>query len=118
MLSSTNLGPMTTPVSLPPNCLEELWDLKTEGLMPGNRYTFYTQGCAVSSCCPGLMTPYRSAYEWLSSYHSPAVCPVSWRLCPGPTNLTPRKDETIAFCCPSYVMSLWTSLPRVISNTN
>jgi hypothetical protein len=59
--SSTNLGPMTTPFSAPPDCLQNLYDFQTPGLIPGDLYTYYTQGCAISSCCPSS-TPYAEIY--------------------------------------------------------
>lgn len=96
---STNAGPLTTPATLPANCLDELWNLKTKGLMPGAAYTYFTQGCAISSCCPSS-TPYSRAYEWLSTYYSPAVCPQSYRACAPPPSFTVEVDEKVAFCCP------------------
>ncbi|KAF8852706.1 hypothetical protein BDZ45DRAFT_749286 [Acephala macrosclerotiorum] len=58
--SSTNLGPLTTPFSAPPDCLQNLYDFQTAGLIPGDLYTYYTQGCAISSCCPSP-TPYKDS---------------------------------------------------------
>jgi len=52
VLSSNNLGPITTPFSLPPDCLQNLYDFQTPGLIPGALYTYYIQGCAISPCCP------------------------------------------------------------------
>jgi len=59
--SSTNLGPLTTPFSLPPDCLQKLYDLQIPGLIPGALYTYYTEGYAISPCCPSS-TPYTSVY--------------------------------------------------------
>ncbi|KAF8246420.1 hypothetical protein K440DRAFT_662175 [Wilcoxina mikolae CBS 423.85] len=102
--SSTNLGALLTPLSLPADCLSSLWNLNTPGLITNGMYTYYTQGCAVSSCCP-MGTPYSYSYEWLSTYYSPGVCPLSYRTCWRPPNLTPKVlGEFIAFCCPSNYM--------------
>ena len=81
--SSTNLGPMITSVKFPEDCLSKLWNMRTPGLIESEIYSPLTQGCAISSCCPSS-TPYSYSYEWLSTYYSPAVCPQSWRPCPGP----------------------------------
>jgi hypothetical protein len=104
--SSTNLGPLITPLALPSDCLSKLWDFNTPGLQPSAQqslYTYLTQGCAISSCCPSS-APYSEAYQWLTTYYSPAVCPVSYKTCAGPSNLTPGPSETAAFCCPAYVI--------------
>ncbi|KAI5854284.1 hypothetical protein BZA05DRAFT_262005 [Tricharina praecox] len=100
--SSTNLGPMITPITFPDDCLSELWNMQTPGLIENAMYTYHTQGCAISSCCPSS-TPYSYSYEWLSTYYSPAVCPLSWRPCPGPPSghVPSATGETVAFCCPS-----------------
>jgi hypothetical protein len=99
--SSTNLGPLTTPITLPAICQSALYDFQTPGLWSYNPYswTYYTQGCAVSSCCPSS-TPYSKPWDWLTTYYSPAVCPDAYITCAGPENLTPRAEETLAFCCP------------------
>lgn len=96
---STNMGPLTTAVSLPPECLESLWNLNTPGLMPAEIYTYLTQGCAMSSCCPSG-TPYSKSWEWLSTYYSPAVCPMSYRACAPPPDFQVEELEKVAFCCP------------------
>lgn len=103
MISATNAGPMTTPAVLPSDCLSALWDFQMDGLWPYNpsRWTYFTQGCAVSTCCPGSQKPFSTAYQWLSTYNSPGVCPVNWRECPGPAVVTSSTSETVAFCCPS-----------------
>ena len=104
--SSTNLGPLLTPLTLPSDCLSKIWDFGTPGIQPAALTpldAYFTQGCAISSCCPSS-APYSEAYQWLTTYYSPAVCPVSYKNCAGPTNLTPSPSETIVFCCPAYVI--------------
>jgi len=104
VISTTNLGAMLSPVSLPNDCLNDVWNFQTGGLADGEFYTYFTQGCAISSCCPSS-TPYYYPYEWLVSYYSPAVCPRSWRSCSGPPSghVPSATGETVAFCCPRYV---------------
>lgn len=103
--TSTNLGPLTTAISFPDDCLSKIWDFQTPGLQPPaeqSLWTYYTQGCAVASCCPNSK-PYSEAYEWLTTYYSPAVCPHSYKACLGPTGFTPElaQGESTAFCCPA-----------------
>jgi hypothetical protein len=97
-----NAGPMTIASSLPGDCLEKLWDFQTPGLIPGtvSYWSYYTQGCGISSCCPGSQQPYTRPYQWLTTFHSPGVCPKDYKTCVGPANLTPAPGETLAFCCP------------------
>lgn len=103
--STVNVGSMTSPAPLPTDCLSSLWNFQTLPLWPFNPFswTAYTLGCAVSSCCPGSQQPYSEPYQWLTTYHSPAVCPREHKTCPGPGNLTPGPGETLAFCCPGKV---------------
>ena len=103
VISSTNRGAMLTPVPLPTDCLKDAWNFQAGGLiqMDPSFYTYFTQGCAISSCCPSS-TPYSNSYQWLSTYYSPAVCPQSYQTCLGPPAeyLTPESGETVMFCCP------------------
>jgi len=106
VVSSTNRGAMLTPVSFHDDCLKDAWDFRTPGLvnldaLETGGWVWYTQGCAISSCCPSS-TPYSRSYEWLSTYYSPAVCPQSYQTCSGPPTqyLTPGPSETVMFCCP------------------
>ena len=101
--SSTNLGPLTSPLTFPDDCLSKFWDFQTPGLQPPagqSAWSYLTQGCAVTSCCPSSQT-YSEAYQWLTSYYSPGVCPHLYKECMGPDNLTPNPGETVAFCCPA-----------------
>lgn len=100
LTTSTNLGPMITPISFPGDCLSSLYDFNTLGL--GLPWTYQTQGCALSTCCP-YGNYYTEGYAWLTSYYSPAVCPVSYKKCPLPTKLASLSSgggESIALCCP------------------
>jgi hypothetical protein len=120
--SSTNLGPLITPLTLPSDSLSKLWDFNTPGLQPSAQqslYTYLTQGCAISSCCPSS-APYSEAYQWLTTYYSPAVCPVSYKTCAGPPSLTPGPSETAAFCCPAYasINHLFTVLFSFVQTNN
>ena len=96
----TNLGALLTPITLPPGCLQTLYDMNTPALGIVGSQSFFTQGCALSRCCP-LSKAYTTGYGWLSSYYSPAVCPVSYQVCSGPAEISPtRAGEVVAFCCP------------------
>ncbi|KAH6886934.1 hypothetical protein B0T10DRAFT_575324 [Thelonectria olida] len=98
--TSTNLGPLTTTASFPDDCLSKLYDMNTGGL--GMPWTYQTQGCAISTCCPSENS-YTEPYEWMTSYYSPGVCPSQYRACDppsSPTELDSASGETIAFCCP------------------
>ncbi|KAK2738163.1 hypothetical protein FQN55_000783 [Onygenales sp. PD_40] len=98
--SFTNLGPLPT-TSFPADCLSELWDLRTTGL--GLPWTYNTQGCAVSTCCPSD-NAYTEGWAWMTSYYSPGVCPSQYRSCRPPampTALSSSQGETVAFCCPT-----------------
>jgi hypothetical protein len=109
--SSTNLGPMTTPVQFPPDCTN-LYDFHTTVLGQPNWSTLYTGGCAMSSCCP-YSSIYTTGLAWYSSYYSPAVCPQGYQTCPGPWEVasTLPSTEHVRFCCPVYVFPLhWLSL--------
>lgn len=121
--TSSNAGPITPGAALPSDCLSSLWDFQTPGLLPYNPFswTYYTVGCAVSSCCPGTQPPFSTGYEWLTTYHSPAVCPAGHKTCPGPSVLTPTSGETLAFCCPSKYTPISAGivhLERVADNGN
>jgi len=97
--TSTNLGRLTT-TSFPSDCLSKLYDLHTLGL--GVPWTYNTQGCAVSTCCPSGHF-YSEPWAWMTSYYSPSLaCPAEYRKCPpppSPTALSSQPGETIAFCC-------------------
>lgn len=95
--SSTNLGPLTTSISFPANCFTNLYDFQTYGL--GAPYTYETQGCALSTCCP-YDKFYTNGWGWFSSYYSPAVCPSEYKSCAPYTALVKEPDETAIFCCP------------------
>jgi len=99
--TSTNLGQLTT-TSFPSDCLRKLYDLNTIGL--GLPWTYNTQGCAVSTCCPSGHF-YSEPWAWMTSYYSPGLsCPAEYRKCPpppSPTALSSQPGETIAFCCPT-----------------
>jgi hypothetical protein len=95
---TTNQGPLPTSLALPTTCLEELYDFNTYGL--GLPWTYMTQGCARSACCPESHI-YSTAFQWLSEYYSPAVCPSQYRQCAAPSQLVPDEGETIRFCCPT-----------------
>ena len=103
--TSTNLGPLTSPVSFPPNCLSSLYDFNTLGL--GLPWTYQTQGCALSTCCPSG-NYYTQGYAWLTSFYSPGVCPASYRTCALPTvysTFSSVSGESIALCCPHSTYS-------------
>jgi len=71
--------------------------------------SLFTQGCALSTCCP-YSKFYTTANAWYSSYYSPAVCPENYHTCNGPTEVSSAlaTGETAKFCCPSnYLCPLW-----------
>lgn len=100
LTTSTNLGPMITPMSFPNNCLSSLYDFNTLGL--GLPWTYQTQGCALSTCCPSGHY-YTQGFAWLTSYYSPGVCPEAYRTCSLPpeyNSFSAVSGESIALCCP------------------
>jgi hypothetical protein len=96
--SSTNLGPMTTPLTFPADCTDNMWNMQTDGL--GVPWTYYTQGCAVSSCCPSSKNNPTEGWGWYSSYYSPRVCPAQYKTCQAPSIITAAQGETVAWFCP------------------
>jgi len=89
--ASTNLGPLTAPAALPTDCLQKLWDFQTPGLGTGVLYSYYTQGCAASSCCPSSMAPirqltngFRHTIVLLCAPHSGKHA-LDHRICPPPS---------------------------------
>lgn len=110
----TNIGPITTSLSFPPDCYTDHYDFQTWGLGFPWRYT--TAGCAISSCCPSGKY-YSQGFAWMTSYYSPGLyCPSNYHTCsppPSPYQLSSTSGETIAFCCPSsYVCPAWESQTR------
>ncbi|SPO06927.1 uncharacterized protein DNG_09621 [Cephalotrichum gorgonifer] len=95
--TSTNLGQLP-PTTFPPDCLNSLFDLNTIAL--GLPWTYNTQGCAVSTCCPSSNF-YTENFAWMTSYYSPGVCPGQYRRCAPPASLSSEPGETIALCCPT-----------------
>ena len=111
--SSSNLGAMVTPMVFPPGCTDIYrFDTSVLGMPAWWPTTFYTGGCAMSSCCP-FGRVYTTALAWYSSYYSPAVCPQSYVTCPGPWEVQsglPR-NEHVRFCCPTgYACPLWSGV--------
>lgn len=109
----TNLGSLG-PTSFPADCLESLWDFQTSPLL-SDIYTYVTQGCAVSSCCPSERF-YTDSWAWMTSYFSPGVCPSQYRSCSPPpataqTVLSSQPGETIVFCCPTNYACPYTIPP-------
>ncbi|PMD52881.1 uncharacterized protein K444DRAFT_635816 [Hyaloscypha bicolor E] len=118
----TNIGPITTSLSFPPDCYTDHYDFQTWGLGFPWRYTTAgtctrniserdfgsdprrTPGCAISSCCPSGKY-YSQGFAWMTSYYSPGLyCPSNYHTCsppPSPYQLSSASGETIAFCCPS-----------------
>ncbi len=100
--SSTNLGAMLTPTAFPSGCTD-IYNFNTTVLgATGWPTTFYTGGCAMSSCCP-FGRFYTTALAWYSSYYSPAVCPQRYITCPGPWEVQSSlpRNEHVRFCCPT-----------------
>ena len=96
--TSTNLGPLPT-TTFPADCHESLFDFNTLGL--GLPWTYNTQGCAISTCCPSGNF-YTEPWAFMTSYYSPGVCPHDYQRCgPPPTSLETKAGETVAFCCPN-----------------
>jgi hypothetical protein len=97
-----NFGSLPS-TQLPSDCLNSSWDFNTQALVPGG-IDYYTQGCAISTCCP-YGTFYTENWEWMTKGYSPGVCPQSYKTCnppqaPLPT-LSTTNGETVAFCCPN-----------------
>jgi hypothetical protein len=100
--TSHNLGPLPS-TSFPSNCLSDWWNFQTEAYGLNTVWSYHTQGCATSTCCPSDIF-YTERYAFLSSYYSPGVCPDQYRSCAPPggaTALSSKADETIAMCCPT-----------------
>ena len=100
--SYTNLGPIPTTITFPPNCQTDVFDFNADGI--GVPYTYYTQGCALSSCCPSSHV-YSTAFEWYSNYYSPAVCPSGYTSGPADPIISTQSGETVKWCCPTFVPS-------------
>jgi len=96
--SATNLGPMTTAITFPAECRDNLYDFSTDGI--GVPWTYYTQGCALATCCPSGNF-YTTAFAWYTSYYSPGVCPYAYTSCPGPSMVPLQSSESIAWCVPN-----------------
>ncbi|MCJ1417666.1 hypothetical protein MMC32_004010 [Xylographa parallela] len=96
--SSTNLGPMTTTITFPAECRDNLYDFSTDGI--GVPWTYYTQGCALATCCPSGNF-YTTQYAWYTSYYSPGVCPYAYTSCPGPSMITLQPSDSVAWCVPN-----------------
>ena len=97
-----NLGPLA-PTSFPVNCLTDWWDMQTIALGMPSVWSYHTQGCATSTCCPSGIF-YTEGWAWMTSYYSPGVCPSQYKSCvppSAPTALSSASGETIAFCCPT-----------------
>ncbi len=108
--TSTNLGPMTTRMSFPTDCLSRLFDFNTKGL--GLYFTYQTQGCALRTCCPSGNF-YTEGLAWLTSYYSPAVCPADYKTCALPSSYTTFSSvsgESIVLCCPNSKQDVHPSL--------
>jgi len=101
-----NLGSLA-PTYFPANCLTDWWDMQTQGLGMPRTWTYHTQGCATSTCCP-FGKFYTEGWAWMTSYYSPGVCPSQYKSCvppSAPTALSSAPGETIAFCCPTSKFS-------------
>ena len=99
--SYVNLGPLPTTVKFPPDCQTDVYDFDALGI--GVPWTYYTQGCALSTCCPSGHV-YSTAFEWYSKYYSPAVCPYGYT--PGPMDpiISTSSNENARWCCPTLVL--------------
>ena len=96
--SYINVGPMTTAINFPANCRNDVYDFGESGI--GLPYSYYTQGCALSSCCPSNHV-YSSAFEWYSYYYSPAVCPFGYTQGPVDPIISTASGENARWCCPT-----------------
>jgi hypothetical protein len=67
-----------TSFSFPSNCLSNLYDFSTYGL--DAPWTYETQGCALSTCCPSN-NYYTVGWVWFRRYYSPGVCPSDYHSC-------------------------------------
>ncbi|KAN0096046.1 hypothetical protein V8E51_014851 [Hyaloscypha variabilis] len=106
--STTNLGPLTTPITFPAICTNQ-FDFHTTILGQPEWSTLRVGGCALSQCCPSSQF-YTSGDAWYSSYFSPGVCPQGYQTCDGPTEVeqTLPPGESVRFCCPiGYTCPLW-----------
>jgi hypothetical protein len=103
----TNIGPLTSGVSFPQDCYNNLIDMNRDGLGPSGAWK--TIGCAMSTCCPSKKF-YTEEWAWMTSYYSPGVCPSDYQSCRPPTQsgliLMPREGEDIVFCCPNSMRVL------------
>ena len=97
--SYVHLGSLPTVTTLPPDCLTNALDFQVDGL--GLPYTYFTVGCALSSCCPSGNF-YSSAFQWYSEYYSPAVCPSGYVSIAADPIISTMAGETVRFCCPRY----------------
>lgn len=98
--SYTNLGPMPTVLTFPPNCQTDAFDFLGSTAGIGVPWTYYTQGCALSSCCPSSHV-YSTPFEWYSKYYSPGVCPYGYATGPVDPIISTASDETVRWCCPT-----------------
>lgn len=97
-----NLGSLA-PTSFPANCLSDWWNMQSSALGMPTVWSYHTQGCATSTCCP-FGKFYTEAWAWMTSYYSPGVCPSQYKSCAppaAPTALSSAPGETVAFCCPT-----------------
>ncbi|KAK0125484.1 hypothetical protein ONS96_009321 [Cadophora gregata f. sp. sojae] len=106
--SSTNLGPLTTPVAFPSICSNQ-FDFPTTILGQSSWSSLLLGGCALSQCCPSSRF-YTSDNAWYSSYFSPGVCPQGYQTCNGPAEVETilPAGESVRFCCPlGYTCPMW-----------
>ncbi|KAH8845608.1 hypothetical protein MCOR27_004547 [Pyricularia oryzae] len=100
--TSTNLGTLTR-VSFPPECLKDLARFNHPATALGPPHAYITQGCALNKCCPPGGA-YTEDWAYVTSYHSPGVCPSEYKRCDFQGTHPAFKtatDEIVRFCCPS-----------------
>jgi hypothetical protein len=96
----TNIGSLG-PTSFPSDCLQSLWAFHTS--LNDEFFSYLTQGCAASTCCPSGNF-YTESWGYVTSYYSPGVCPSQYYSCPlalASTSLPYEPGETVVFCCPT-----------------
>lgn len=101
----TNLGPLPTDFTLPPNCANELDDI----------YLFHT---SLSDQQPNAYyllqgpldqtTGYPDSYAAnTDQYYSPGLCPTGFTAACQSANRAGTVEENVVTCCPTYVCILF-----------
>ncbi|ORY06214.1 hypothetical protein BCR34DRAFT_590650 [Clohesyomyces aquaticus] len=100
VISSTNIGPLNTPVTFPAICTNQ-FNFHTSILGAPTWSSLRVGGCALSQCCPSSRF-YTDDNAWYTSYFSPGVCPAGYQTCNGPIEVekTLPAGESVRFCCP------------------